>query len=464
MTALALRAVRQLWLDCGLDASALSQLELNDGGAMLPSSFAISAAAQASIGTCGLAAAEFWRLRGGELQTVGVDASHAVAEFRSEHYFRVDGALPADPWDKIAGIYRCGDGRWARIHTNFAHHCRGVLDLLGCEYDRDSVAGALATWSAFDFEDAAAERGLVVAALRSFAEWDAHPQGRAVAALPPLTITRIGDASPLPLPPSFRPLQGIRALDLTRIIAGPVAGRALAAHGADVLRITSPNLPTIATLDIDTGRGKRNTGLDLTTAAGREALRALLADAHVFIQGYRPGGLAALGFSPEDTARLRPGIVYVSLSAYGHTGPWAGRRGFDSLTQAASGFNLAEAEAAGSDAPRALPAQALDHGAGYLAALGAIAALHRQRIEGGSWHVQVSLAQTGHWLRGLGRVAGAMDRSLPTLDNVRPWLEERDSGFGRLLAVRHAARMALTPARWDLPSMPLDSHAPGWAG
>ncbi|AXE32367.1 carnitine dehydratase [Chromobacterium phragmitis] len=458
------RAAEQLWQACGLDAAALSRLALPSSRPILPSSFDIAAAAQAGIGACALAAAELWRQRGGEAQTVRVDAGHAAAEFRSEHYFRVDGELPADPWDKIAGLYRCGDGRWARIHTNFAHHCQGVLGLLGCDYDKSAVAAALASWSALDFEHAAAERGLVVAALRGFDEWDAHPQGQAVAALPPLTLTRLDDAPPLRMGDADRPLDGVRALDLTRIIAGPVAGRALAAHGADVLRVTSPRLPTIPTLDIDTGRGKRNVQLDLLDAGSREILRSLLADAHVFIQGYRPGGLAKLGFSPVDAARLRPGIVYVSLSAYGKAGPWAGRRGFDSLTQAASGFNLAEAAAGGGEQPRALPAQALDHGAGYLAALGAIAALLRQRREGGSWHVEVSLAQAGHWLRGLGRVENAMELPLPSLDDVRPWLEESDSGFGRLLAVSHAARMEKTPARWERPAMPLDSHAPSWTG
>jgi len=464
MSELAMRAASQLWLDCGFDASSLRRLELPGDEATLPSSFAIAAAAQGAIGACGLAAAEFFRLRGGEPQTVSVDIRHAAAEFRSEHYLRVDGGLPADPWDKIAGIYRCRDGRWVRIHTNFPHHCQGVLDLLACQYDKAAVAEALARWNAFEFEDAAAGRGLVATALRSFDEWDAHPQGIAVAAQPVISITRIGDAPPRALSDAECPLQGMRALDLTRIIAGPVAGRALAAHGADVLHITSPHLPTIPTLDIDMSRGKRSAQLDLTHEAGRDTLRGLLDDTHLFIQGYRPGGLAALGFSPADAARLRPGIVYVSLCAYGHTGPWEGRRGFDSLTQTASGFNLAEAQAAGSETPRAFPAQALDHGAGYLAALGAIAALHRQQREGGSWHVQVSLAKTGHWLRGLGRVDGAMALSVPTLDDVRPWLEESDSGFGRLLAVRHAARMSLTPARWEHPAMPLNSHAPAWAG
>ncbi|MEJ8674654.1 CoA transferase [Chromobacterium amazonense] len=462
MNHIAEQAIRQLWRPSQLDYAWLDQLRLQGQGPVLPSSFALDAAAQACLAASGLAAAAFWHARGGERQTVSVNLHHAVAEFRSEHYLRVDGAQPSDPWDKIAGIYRCGDGRWLRIHTNFPHHCQGVLQLLQCEYDKAAVTAALQKWTAFDFENAAAARGLVATALRSFAEWDAHPQGQAVAAQAVFSLTRLDHAEPLALTDADRPLGGVRVLDLTRIIAGPLGGRVLAAHGADVLHISSPRLPTIPTLDMDMGRGKRNAQLDLTRESDRDILRRLLADAHVFIQGYRPGGLAGLGFSPDDAARVRPGIVYVSLSAYGNQGPWAGRRGFDSLTQTASGFNLAEAEAAGSETPRAFPAQALDHIAGYLAALGATAALCHQRQQGGSWHVEVSLAQAAHWLRGLGRVEGAINLPIPTLEDVRPWLEETDSGFGRLLAVRHAAELSLTPARWPLPAMPLGSHAASW--
>src|SRR5205085_6358448 len=249
-----------------------------------------------------LAAAELWRLRTGMSQRVAVDMRHAAIECRSERYLRVAGRPTPDLWDKIAGTYCCGDGRWMRLHTNFPHHRDGVLKLLGCAYERDAVDQALQAWRAEDFETAAAESGLVVAAMRSFAEWDAHPQGRAVAGLPVFSIERIGDAPAAPLPPGPRPLSAVRVLDLTRIIAGPVAGRALAAHGADVLLVTSPHLPFVEQLVIDTGRGKLSTHLDLHDPAGREALASLLRGADVFVQGYRPGGLAALGFGPQEAA------------------------------------------------------------------------------------------------------------------------------------------------------------------
>ena len=353
----------------GLDPALLARVRLTGSGPILPSSFNVDALAQAAIAAAGLAAAELDRLRSGRLQTVTVDRRHAAAEFRSERYLRINGKPAPDPWDKIAGAYQTGDGRWMRLHTNFAHHRDGVLAILACSNDRAAVAKALLNWEAEAFETEASNRGLVVAMMRSFKEWDAHPQGKAVAALPGFTITRIGDSPPRRHNPALRPLQGIRVLDLTRIIAGPVAGRALAAHGADVLHVTSPSLPAILPLVIDTGRGKRTTALNLDSKPERRQLKSLAEQADVFLQGYRPGGLAARGFGPDELAKLNPGIIAASLSAYGPAGPWAGKRGFDSLVQTAIGFNHAEAEAAGSSAPKPLPCQALDHASGYLLAI-----------------------------------------------------------------------------------------------
>jgi crotonobetainyl-CoA:carnitine CoA-transferase CaiB-like acyl-CoA transferase len=252
-------------------------------------------------------------------------------------------------------------------------------------------------------------------------------------------------------------------LELTHVIAGPVSGRVLAGHGADVLLVTAAHRPSMLPLVIDTGRGKLSTQIDLRQPDGQETLAALVREADVFIQGYRPGAVAAHGFGPEELARLRPGIVYASLSAYGHDGPWAPRRGFDSLVQTASGLNLAEAEAFGSSEPRPLPAQALDHATGYILAFAIMAALKRRAEQGGSWHVRVSLAQTGHWLRQLGRIDGMHCRD-PGFDDVRDRLHETPSGFGLLTAVRHAAEMSETPPHWARSSVPPGTHAPTWSG
>lgn len=452
-------ALADLWTAAGLPEEALDYVALTGTDPVLPSSFAIGAAAQASITASALAAAEVHHRRGRPRQTVSVDMRHAAIEFVSERHATIEGTTPEELWDPIAGAYRCGNGRWVRLHTNFPHHRDGLLRIMGCANDRTSVAAALQGWNAIDLEEAAASAGLCATAMRSFAEWDAHPHGQAVPGLPVVSITRIGDAPPQDLPPGPRPLSGVRVLDLTRVIAGPVCGRTLAAHGADVLAVASPNLPNLPSLLMDTNRGKRSAFLELRDTADNQRLRDLLAEADIFVQGYRPGGLATLGFGPEDAARVRPGIVYASLSAYGSVGPWSGRRGFDSLTQTASGMNLAEAEAAGVTEPKALPCQALDHASGYLLAFGALAALIRRMDQGGSWHVQVSLARTGRWIRDLGRVADGFGVVAP--DAAR-FLEVTSSEWGRLHAVRHAADMGVTPAGWHRPSCRLGAHAAAW--
>jgi crotonobetainyl-CoA:carnitine CoA-transferase CaiB-like acyl-CoA transferase len=442
-------------------APALAEgVALTGSDPVLPSSFAVGTVAQATIAAVAAAASDLWIRRGGTAQEIAVDMRHAAQEFRSERHFTTDGKPPGRLWDAIAGTYRCGDGRWVRLHTNFPHHRDGILALLECDHERAAVQAALDNWQADSFEDAVAARGLVATMMRSAEDWLATPQGAALAGQPLIGLERIGEAPPQPLAAAGRPLAGLRVLDLTRIVAGPVGCKALAAHGAEVMRIASPKLPFIAPLVVDYGRGKLSAYADLDREAGRAALRGLLQQADVFVQAYRPGGIAARGFSPEDAARLRPGIVYASLCAYGYAGPWAARRGFDSLVQTASGINHAEAQAAGIDAPKELPCQALDHASGYLLALGILAALKRRAEEGGSWHVRVSLARSGRWLQSLGRVAGGLDCPDPVPGGEL--FEESESGFGKLRAISHAARLSRTPARWTRPSVPLGSHPPRW--
>ncbi len=451
-----------LWSLGGGRPAALDAVTLSGEEPQLPSSFRVAAAAQASIAAAGLAAAHIWKLRSGEDQDIAVDMRHAVVECRSERYLRVEGTPPPPAWDAIAGVYRTGDQRFVRLHTNFSHHRDAVCRVLNCKAEREAVQAALMQWDAEAFETAAYQAGGVVAMMRSHEEWSALPQAKALADLPVLTIEKIGEAAPKPWPAGDRPLAGLRVLDLSRVIAGPVAGRTLAAHGADALLISGPDLPAIPWLTIDTGRGKLSTFLDLKSEEGRKALRELLAEADIFSQGYRPRSLARLGFSPEEAARINPGIVYMSLSAYGHVGPWAERRGFDSLVQTSTGFNHAEGQAAGVDGPKELPAQILDHATGYLMAFGAMMVKARQSREGGSWHVRVSLAQTGRWIWNLGRVADGLSTEDLKGEAVKPFVEQMPSGFGPLQAIRHAAQMSRTPAFWSRPAMPLGSNPPEW--
>jgi crotonobetainyl-CoA:carnitine CoA-transferase CaiB-like acyl-CoA transferase len=450
-----------IWTSVGGEASALDALTLTGDEPQLPSSFRVAAAAQVSVAATGLAAAEIWKMRSGQAQDVAVDMRHAVVECRSERYLRVDGNPPPPAWDAIAGVYKTRDG-FVRLHTNFPHHRDAVCKVLNCKPERDTVQAALMQWDGEAFETAAYAGGCVVALMRSREEWSDLPHAKALAALPPISIEKIGDAAPKPWPAGDRPLQGLRVLDLSRVIAGPVAGRTLAVHGADVLLVSGPDLPAIPWLTIDTGRGKLTSFVELKSQQGRGVLRDLLASADIFSQGYRPHALANLGFSAEDAARISPGIVYVSLSAYGHAGPWAERRGFDSLVQTATGFNHAEGQAAGVDGPKELPAQMLDHATGYLMAFGAMMARARQSREGGSWHVRVSLAQTGRWLWNLGRLPDGFKTEDLKGDAVREFVEEVPSGFGPLQSVSHAAALSRTPAFWARPAMPLGSHPPEW--
>jgi crotonobetainyl-CoA:carnitine CoA-transferase CaiB-like acyl-CoA transferase len=454
--------IELIWGGAGLSADALNPLTLSGERPALATSFQVAVAAQSAIACAALAGAELGRQRSGTAQGVQVDMT--AAEFECSGYFTLDGRAP-DAWAPLSGLYPCRDGH-VRIHANFDHHRDGALALLGLSgnperYQKADVQSALQDWDAEAFETAAADAGLVVAAARTFAEWDAHPQAAALTGMPLLDVARIDEADPAPLPSISernRPLTDVRVLDLTRILAGPVCGRTLAAYGADVMLINSPNLPNIESI-ADTSRGKLSAHLDLDRSPDVERLRQLVSEAHVFVQGYRPGSLDQRGFSPKELARLRPGIVCVSLSAYGHEGPWAARRGFDSLVQTATGLNKAEAQAFGRSEPKPLPMQILDYAGGFLMAFGAQAALMRQTVEGGSWHVRVSLAQVARWLRGLGRIDDNLQqRKVDREASLQPY----PSRFGVLRAMPHAASFDRTPAIWPRPSVPPGTNPPEW--
>ncbi len=451
----------RLWGAAGCDASALERVELAGSDPVLSTNFKLGTAAATSIAASALAATEVWRLRTGRRQRVRVGMRAAVAAFRSERYLRIGGQKPPDPWSPVSGFYRAGNGRWIQLHCNFPHHRDGVLRVLGCDGTRDAVAAAVASWKTAELEDVLAAAGMCAGMVRPAPEWRAHPHAQAVAGLPLFEILRIGDARPEPFDRGDRPLSDVRVLDLTRVIAGPVCGRTLAEHGADVLLITAAHLPSIELLAMDTGRGKRSAFLDLRRSDDAGRLRDLIRQADVFCEAYRPGALAAHGFALEDVARLRPGIVYVTLSAYGHVGPWRERRGFDSLVQSVSGIAHEGGLAAGTDGPKHLPAQALDHATGYLAAFGATVALARRALEGGSYLVRLSLAQTGHWIDQLGRVDGHGAPEL-RLEDIDDLLETADTPFGRLRYVVPAAQLSETPAYWARPAAPLGTHEPAF--
>jgi crotonobetainyl-CoA:carnitine CoA-transferase CaiB-like acyl-CoA transferase len=460
-------ALEHLWSLARCAPEMLEDINLAGADPGLPSIYRVGTLASATIGASALAAAACQRMRRGRAQRVEVSMRRALVAFRSERYLRIDEGPAPELRDPLTGFFETRAGRWIQLHANFAHHRDGILRVLGCANDREKLADAISGWDGAELDRTLAEAGLCAALIRSPQEWAREPQAAAIAGLPLFEIERIGDAPPMPIggdrpAATDRPLAGTRVLDLSRIIAGPVAGRTLAQHGAEVLLINGPHLPNIAPLVIDNGRGKRSALLDLREAQGRDTLRALASSADVFLQSYRPGALAARGFGPEDLARIRPGIVYVSVSAYGHMGPWAQRRGFDSLVQSASGIAWNEQEAARATMPKHLPCQALDHATGYLAAFGAMAALLRRANEGGSWHVRVSLAQTGRWLQSFGTLDEGWRAPDISLDDVRDALQTMDSPFGRVLAAAPAETMSETPPRFDRPPVPIGTDEPHW--
>jgi len=457
-------ALHELLAIAGLSAQ---RIEITGADPVLPTPFHIGEAGAAAIAASAVAAAELWAARHGRpRQPVAVELRHAVAALRSARYLRIAGAPPKAPFDPVSGLYQARDA-WVFLHCNFPNHRAAALGVLGLGdgAERKSVEAAVAARDGGELEDAIHAAGGCAALVRSAAEWRRHPQSAAVATVPLLAIERIGDAPPKPLPrEGDRPLSGFRVLDLTRVLAGPTCARTLAEHGAEVLKVSGPHLPHSGELEIDTGLGKRACFLDLRRPADAATLQSLIRDgrADVFSQGYRPGTLAAKGFSPEQIAALRPGVVFVELSAWSVAGPWARRRGFDTIVQCASGMALIQG--AGRE-PRLLPVSAIDYVTGYLMAYGVMIALRRRAREGGSWRVRCSLARTGQWIaeRGLLDAAAVADvpKELPE-DKIAQLSMETVSPMGTIRHIRPVAQMVETPPRWARPPVPLGHDAAEW--
>src|SRR6185295_7539074 len=325
----------------------------------------------------------------------------------------------------------------------------------------------VAQWDALELEEAIIAAGGAGGMVRTMDEWAQHPQAAAIASLPLMEIVKIGDSPPEPLPNGDRPLSGVRVLDLTRVLAGPTCARTLAEHGADVLKITAAHLPNIGYQEYDTGHGKLSAHLDLRQPRDLETLKGLVRETDVFSQGYRPGTLGGRGLSPEELSTLRPGLVYVSLCAFSHKGPWASRRGFDTVVQNISGITTRQGELfpGAEPGPQFYPVSAIDYLTGYLMAFGAMVALARRAREGGSWLVRISLAQTGRWLVGRGEVPRAALTDVPkefTAAELERWTIGSDTPAGRLHHLGPVVRLSETPPRWARPAVPLGYHEPAW--
>ena len=427
------------------------------GAGDLPSAFAVSDLAAGCVGAAGLAVAELMTAQGGEKPRVRVD--RRMASFWFGTTLRPLGWQVPPPLDQVAGDYAAADG-WIRLHTNAPHHRRAALEVLRTPADKDAVATAVSRWRMDELEAAVVEQGGCAAAMRDLASWAEHPHGKAVTGEPLAWIDE-GDAAPDTDWPVVRdrPLAGIRVLDLTRVLAGPVATRFLAGFGADVLRIDPPGWDEPGVIPSVT-LGKRCARLDLRLSADRRVFEELLASADVLMHGYRPDALSRLGLDATARRRLRPGLVDVSLDAYGWTGPWQGRRGFDSLVQMSSGIAAEGMRRFNTDRPKPLPVQALDHATGYIMAAAAVRGLTRRLRERVGSGTRTSLARTA-----------ALLTAAPMPDRNEAFAAVGDADFSDAIEATswgpaHRMRPPVIAEgagmRWDHPASELGSSKPEW--
>jgi crotonobetainyl-CoA:carnitine CoA-transferase CaiB-like acyl-CoA transferase len=462
-------------LDPGPEASEISRSVVVTGDdPVLGVAHRVGGAAAAALALVGAQAAVHHVERGGPAQSVSVDVSSAAASLLGFALQRIDGYDLQRHHNATIDQYPTADGRWIHLHGGFPHLADGLLELLslppGALDDRGAVAEAVALWHGEELEESVADAGLCAALVRSPVEWGVHPQGAHLASLPAVTIERLGDEPQRtrrrrvrgPYVDRSRPLDGVRVLDQTRVLAGPTCGRTLASLGAEVLRIGAPRLPSIEPFVIDTGHGKRNAIVDLATSDGASAFAALVSGADVVVQGYRQGALDRYGASPAELVAMRPGVVVVQITCYGSTGPWATRAGWEQLAQSATGMSWDEGaeDSSGCRVPAQVPAAVCDYTTGYLAAAGVIAALRRRDAEGGSWLVRASLAQTAMWIQGAGHVA---DLRRPSgLDRTIADLDATDTVWGLLHHLPPVLGLSATPCRWDRPPEPLGSSPALW--
>ena len=366
---------------------------------------------------------------------IEIDVRAAAASLRSYRYVRIDG-LGSDPFDPLTGFYPTADSRLIYFHCNLPPHRQAMLRALGVEATRECVTSATRTRNGFEIEQLVDAAGGCAMVVRTPEEWRDLPNTAFLKSEPLVNIRKIGDSDPIPLPAGELPLSGIRVLDLTRVLAGPTCARLLAEYGSDVVKIACERHPDPPAIEMDTCYGKRFLTLDLALSESRLQLESLVRGSDVFVQAYRLGAIAALGFSPGHVASLRPGIVYASLNAFGHTGPWRGRRGFDTVVQSGSGMAYVQG---GRREPAFIPVSALDYVTGYLLTFGVLVALRRRAAEGGSYAVDVSLARTSEWIESMGLLdQDALDAASEevTSDELARWLVEVPTPRGLMTRMR----------------------------
>lgn len=451
----------------GLGAPDSGEVEITGADPVYSTRFRIGETCANVVAGVGVAVNDIWELKTGRRQKAKVDTRHAAASLRSSHNLvklQDDGswaAVNSPSMIHMASItqpWETKDDRFFLPHFNLPHLRDRVQRVLGCELTPESVAAAVRQWNAMDLEGAIDEARACGGMVRSNDEWLQTEHGKVLAAKPLVEIIKIGDSDPEPFPEGDRPLSGIRALDLTRILAGPIAGRTLAENGADVLMVAAGHLPQVPEHVLDTSHGKRSCFLDLNDPDQNAKLKQLARQADVFSQGYRPGVMAKFGFSPEELAERRPGIVCMSASCFGADGPFSHRAGWEQVAQTVTGI-LQEGSP---ERPKLLPAAANDYTTGYLGAYGVMLALARRAREGGSYHVRVSLCQSGMFIYRQGKVdfdRPDMDLSAAELDAIRTRSEPKHGPVKHLSPV---LQLSETQPYWERPTPVLGGDRPEW--
>ena len=456
MSALAKSLTRAAWSALGGAENAVQSITFTHAGE-LPSRYAVTDFASATIAAAGLALFQLLEKRGTTRLAAVVD--RRLASFWFGLSIRPRGWQLPQIWDPIAGDYPTLDG-WIRLHTNAPHHRAAVERVLGAHRDKENVGRAVAGWCKGELEQAVIEAGGCAAEMRTATEWALHRQGIALANEPLTHNMEVGSGpSPHWKVSRERPLAGVRVLDLTRVLAGPVAGRFLAGYGAEVLRIDPPGWDEPGIVP-EVTLGKRCARLDLDRSDHRAIFERLLSQTDILLHGYRPGALAGLGYGPAACQALTPGLVDVCLDAYGWSGPWAARRGFDSLVQMSSGIADTGMRWRNADRPVPLPVQALDQGTGYLMAAAAIRGLTLRLERGVGFAARLSLARTANLLVEAGDQADVSPLAPETPVDLMSTPEVTD--WGDAHRVLPPLSIAGTPMHWDIPARKLGSAEPRW--
>jgi len=456
MTALSLDLTKHIWSAIGGDADAADVVSFKGAGG-LASAYPVTDLACAAVATAALSIGELIRLGGSGPRSIAVDRVLSSIWFGTS--LRPMGWTVPTAWDAIAGDYRTRDG-WIRLHTNAPHHRAAAERVLSTHGGKEAVAHAVAEWKKADLEAAIVESGGCAAEMRSTEAWQQHPQGQAVAAEPLAHIRATpSSAAPRLSVHAARPLKGLKVLDLTRVLAGPVATRFLAGYGADVLRVDPPDWDEPGVVP-EVTLGKRCARLDLCEASDRARFEALLSQTDILLHGYRPDALDGLGYGAANRRKLSPRLIDICLDAYGWSGPWAARRGFDSLVQMSTGIAEYGMRWRNAERPVPLPVQALDHATGYLMAAVAVRAVVKRLEWGNGTEVRLSLARTAKLL--IDQQRDVVEAELAAETEADWSAATEDTDWGKARRVRPPVEIDGAPMQWAHPARRLGSADPRW--